>query len=296
MLNQSKVSFDEEYHRYFLGYQELKGITGVLSRYLFPNKYSNVPARILNNARDRGHEIHKACELYNIFPTIYDDSLPELRMYVDLLSENNISPLKAEYTVSNNETHATKIDMVDENFNLYDIKTTYTIDKKYLSWQLSVCAYLFELENPGVKAGKLYGIWLRDKASLVEVPRIDNEIVKSLLYADSIDAEWENPLKEEAIVFADSEALVMVETAIIELKMQIDECEAIKQRFVKELEDQMVQKGVSKWETENLRITRVAPTKTTTFDAKLFAEENPDLYKKYTKTSPRKGSIKIKLL
>ena len=296
MLNKSRVEFDEEYHRYFLDRQELKGITGVISRYLFPHKYSNVPDSILNKAKDQGHEIHRACELYNIFPTVYDDSLPELRQYVALLNENKITPIEAEYLVSNGETHATKIDMIDEQNNLYDIKTTYTLDKNYLSWQLSICAYLFELENPGVTAGKLYGIWLRETAKLVEVPRIDSEIVNSLLEADAMNAEWTNPIQTGEIVFENGEKLLMLESAIVELKQQIEEYEAAKKLFVDELEQKMIAANEKKWEEDGIRVTRIAPTTSTTFNTTLFAEQHPELYYQYTITSPRKGSIKIKLL
>ena len=296
MLNKSKVEFDEEYHRYFLDRQELKGITGVISRYLFPHKYSNVPESILNKAKDKGHEIHRACELYNIFPTVYDDSLPELRQYVALLNENKITPIEAEYLVSNGETHATKIDMIDEQFNLYDIKTTSTLDKNYLSWQLSICAYLFELENPGVVVGKLYGVWLRETAKLVEVQRIDSEIVKSLLEADAMNAEWINPIQTEEIVFENGEKLHLLESAIVELKQQIEEYEAAKKLFVDELEQKMIAANERKWEEEGIRVTRVAPTVSTTFNSKLFSEQHPELYYQYTITSPKKGYIKIKLL
>ena len=296
MLNKSRVEFDEEYHRYFLDRQELKGITGVISRYLFPHKYSNVPERILERAKDKGHEIHKACELYNIFPTVYDDSLPELRQYVALLNENKIVPLEAEYLVSNKETHATKIDMIDEQINLYDIKTTFALDKNYLSWQLSICAYLFEIENPGVTVGKLYGIWLRETAKLVEVQRIDSEIVKSLLEADAMNAEWINPIQTEEIVFENGEKLLMLESAIVELKQQIEEYEAAKKLFVDELEQKMIAANERKWEEEGIRVTRVAPTVSTTFNSKLFSEQHPELYYQYTITSPKKGYIKIKLL
>ena len=296
MLNKSKVEFDEEYHRYYLDRQELKGITGVISRYLLPNKYSNVPESILNKAKDKGREIHTACEMYNIFPTIWDDSIPELRQYVALLEKHKIVPHEAEYLVSNEETHATKIDMVDEDYNLYDIKTTYTLDKNYLSWQLSICAYLFEHENPGVTAGKLYGIWLRDTAKLVEVPRVDSEIIKSLLEADAMNAEWENPLPTEEVVFENSENIIMIESAIIELKQQMEEYEAFKKLFTDELEKAMIKAKKTMWETDRIRVTLVEPTTRTTFNSKLFAIQHPELYYQYITTNHQKGYIKIKLL
>lgn len=46
-LVKSSVVFSEENHTYFLGEKQLKGITGMISRQLFPNKYRDIPEYIL---------------------------------------------------------------------------------------------------------------------------------------------------------------------------------------------------------------------------------------------------------
>lgn len=297
MLIKSDVVFDPEYHKYYLGHRELKGITGVISRYLFPNKYSNVPKRILDAAKERGSAIHKACEMYNIFPVVYDDTLLELRNYVKLLDENGIEPLEAEYIVSNNETHATAIDMVDLNHNIYDIKTTSMLDKSYLSWQLSICAHFFELQNPGVNAGKLYAIWLKDdKSKLIEVDRIPSEIVASLLEADSQNAEWTNPIVTDEIAIPDEESMIMLESAIVEMETRLNEYKELKKDFEENIKEYMISLNLSKLESDRIRITYVAPTQTTTFNGEQFKADYPETYAKYIKTSPRKGYIKTTLL
>ena len=297
MLIKSNVVFDPEYHKYHLGHQELKGITGVIGRYLFPNKYSNVPKRILDAAKERGSAIHKACEMYNIFPVVYDDTLLELRNYVKLLDDNGIKPLEAEYIVSNNETHATAIDMVDLNHNIYDIKTTSVLDKSYLSWQLSICAHFFELQNPGVNAGKLYAIWLKDdKSKLIEVDRIPSEIVASLLEADSQNAEWTNPLIIDEIAIPDEESMIMLESAIVEMETRLKEYKELKKDFEENIKEYMISLNLPKLESDRIRITYVAPTQTTTFNGEQFKADFPETYAKYIKTSPRKGYIKTTLL
>ena len=297
MLVKSDIVFDPEYHRYYLGHQELKGITGVISRYLFPNKYSNVPKHILDAAKERGSAIHKACEMYNMFPVIYDDTLLELRNYVKLLDDNGIEPLEAEYIVSNNKTHATAIDMVDHNHNIYDIKTTSVLDKNYLSWQLSICAHFFELQNPGVNAGKLYAIWLKDdKCKLVEVNRIPSDVVKSLLEADSQNAEWENPITTDEIAIPNEESVIMLENAIVEMETRLKEYKELKKDFEENIKEYMISLNLPKLESDRIRITYVAPTQTTTFNGEQFKADFPETYAKYIKTSPRKGYIKTTLL
>ena len=297
MLIKSDVVFDPEYHKYYLGHRELKGITGVISRYLFPNKYSNVPKRILDAAKERGSAIHKACEMYNIFPVVYDDTLLELRNYVKLLDENGIEPLEAEYIVSNNKTHATAIDMVDTNINIYDIKTTSVIDKEYLSWQLSICAHFLELQNPGIQVGKLYAIWLKDeKSKLVEVNRIPVDVVTSLLEADSMNAEWVNPIITETIAIPDEEAVIMLESTIVEMETRLKEYKDLKKNFEEKIRDYMISINQPKLESEMIRITYVEPGTTTTFNGEKFKVDHPEMYREYIKTSPRKGYIKTTLL
>ncbi len=69
-----------------------------------------------------------------------------------------------------------------KKISLGDIKTTASLDREYLSWQLSIYAYLFELQNPLIKVDKLFGIWLRgNKSELVEIERKPDAEVKRLL-------------------------------------------------------------------------------------------------------------------
>ena len=51
-LVKSSVVFSEENHTYFLGEKQLKGITGMISRQLFPNKYRDIPEYILKKAAE----------------------------------------------------------------------------------------------------------------------------------------------------------------------------------------------------------------------------------------------------
>lgn len=50
-LNKCDVVFKEDTHQYFLGDKELRGVTGILSRRLFADKYKAVPPSILAKGR-----------------------------------------------------------------------------------------------------------------------------------------------------------------------------------------------------------------------------------------------------
>ena len=65
-LVKSSVVFSEENHTYFLGEKQLKGITGMISRQLFPNKYRDIPEYILKKAAEKGSRIHGQCQFADV--------------------------------------------------------------------------------------------------------------------------------------------------------------------------------------------------------------------------------------
>ena len=80
-----------------------------------------------------------------------------------------------------NEHVAGRFDMltkIKNEISLCDIKTTATLDKEYLSWQLSIYNYLGNIE-----AEKLYAIWLPKKelGKLIEIPFKTNDEIESLI-------------------------------------------------------------------------------------------------------------------
>lgn len=296
-LNRSDVVFIEETHKYFNGDKELIGITGIISKMLFPNKYSGISEGVLRKAAERGSIIHSKCQTFDMFGGEWD--CPEVENYAKIKKDNNLVAIENEYLVTDNERVATMIDVVfedtDDTVHLGDFKTTYSLDVESLSWQLSICARLFELQNPHLKVGKLYGIWLRgDKSKLQEVNRISDVEVDKLLDAYFSGGEYINPTL--MITNTDEiKKLVEVEQFIISLKEEADALEAQKKALLDGIEKQMELNDVKRWETDNIVLTRVLPTTSVTFDAKKFKEDNPELAAKYEKKSNKKGYLKLKI-
>ncbi len=179
----SSVVFNEENHTYMLGEKQLQGITGMISRQLFPDKYKDVPDFVLKRAAEKGSLIHAQCQFVDA--TGLPPESIEAENYLKERTKAGYKAFANEYTVSDNEYFASNIDCVWEKAGricLGDIKTTLHLDEEYLSWQLSIYAYLFELQNPLLKVDKLFGIWVRgDKHELVEIPRKPDKEVKKLM-------------------------------------------------------------------------------------------------------------------
>ena len=291
-LARSKAKFDGQIHTYSLDDRELSGITRLIRERIMPQKYADIPVYILEAAAKRGTEIHSACSIYDMFDEISTE-YQEVGNYAKLLESNSIKILEDEYLV-NNEHYATRIDKVGGDYSLYDIKTTASLDKQYLSWQLSIGAHLFEHQNPGLKVPALYGIWLRgEKAALVEVPRIPDEHILALFKADREGFDFENPLRKEVDI--DIEQIIQIESIIQDLKTQVEDLEVKKSTFLDSITGQMADLEMKKLETDSVAITVVADTVSKRFDALKFKEADPDLYKKYEVENIRKGGVRVKL-
>ena len=197
-LQKSGIDFNSEEHRYFLNGKELCGITDIIKKHIFPNLYADIPPFILNRAAERGTMIHESIELLDsgFEPK---ETTQELESYKRIKHDNGLKTLENEYLVTDGENFASAIDLVltngGKNIILADIKTTSVLNKEYVRWQLSIYAYLFEMQNPSLKADKLFVIWLRgDKSEYAEVERIDTEIIKDLLQCEVDGRQFVNPL------------------------------------------------------------------------------------------------------
>lgn len=289
-MKQSKVIFNKENHTYKLGDVFLQGVTGILSRRLFQDKYDNVPDFVLERAASRGTFIHECCELVDTLGIIPDNT--EAQNYIALKKVNGLEAISNEYIVSDNKHYASAIDVVFSDYSLGDIKTTYKFDNEYVSWQLSIYAYLFELQNKGLKANKLYGIWLRgDVAELIEVERKPIKVIKELLKCDLEDRDFVNPY--ELVI---PEDVYLVQDDLIELDRQEKEIKEKKEKILSKLLDDMEKSNIDKWETEKIRLTRRKPTVSERFDSRSFKEFNPDLYGQFIRKSEVKGSIILKVV
>jgi hypothetical protein len=174
------IEFIEETHTYLVNGIIVPSITTILSATLFKDKYGNVPPHILKRAAEFGTGVHKAIETGEWLPL--DDKQYEVYMrYLKLVKRANIKPLAHEKIVSYETLYCGTYDMeaiIDGDMSLVDIKTTYNLDREYLSWQLS----FYELAT-GKQFEKLYCIWLpkRKGAELVEIERKSKEDIMKLL-------------------------------------------------------------------------------------------------------------------
>lgn len=297
-LVQSTVIFDPEAHTYHTPEGvRLQGITGMLSRQLFPDEYKDVPTHILNAAAERGKAIHQICEMADELEILFTDSL-EAQAYIRLKEQLGLDYVASEYIVSDNTHFASPIDKVyadGDSFVLADIKTTYRLNEWYARWQLSVYAYLFELQNPGAKISRLLALWLRDgHGQAFPMERIPSEVIQDLLQAEVEGRQFVNPYATPATSTSLPDKYRQMEQSIANILAQCKYWEEQKKALADGLMKEMVLAGAYSWEGDLLKVTRKKDSIREDFDKKRLKEEHPDIYAAYVKETPVSGSITIK--
>jgi len=189
-LTISRVKFyDNDYpdpelaHTYWLGDEQLKGVTSTLIRFAFPDLYKGVPLHNLQAAAKRGNDIHDQVQSFAVWggtPTV-----PEEQSYETISKEYGFKVIDTEYLVSDEQSYASAIDMVAVNAEgkiiLIDIKTTSERHYEPVSLQLSIYADWFENQNKDLKVEGLYLMWLRgEEYRFEQVPRVPSKKIQYL--------------------------------------------------------------------------------------------------------------------
>lgn len=297
-LVKSKVRFDEEQHRYFLGEKELSGITGTLIKKAFPDTYKDIPDAVLAKAAERGSVVHQNLELFdtvfNSDVNIMHSVLPEVKDYNEMIISYGLHHVDSEYLVTDNENFASAIDKVlaDNEGNIYlaDIKTTATLHYDNVSLQLSIYAKWFEEQNPDLKVKEIVCMWFKNGQSKFQpLPRVSDEQIDELInayLAEDADYQYKVEIPEQFSALEQEYRLITARMDALKIKQ-----DDLKEQMMKMMEANK-QKSIK---TNIGSYSYVAASTKKTFDTKLFKDTEPEHYEYYLKETTTKPSIRIKL-
>jgi hypothetical protein len=184
---------------------------------------------------------------------------------------------------------------IDGKVYLCDVKTTYTLDKAYLSWQLSVCLHFFKIVNPDIKVEGLKAIWVKNgECTLHDIEEIPAVHIVNLLNCEVAGTHFTNPFAP-TVATDSNDAAVAIIGYIADIMQEIQRLEKEKGDFTAKIEAMFTDLGVDKWETDLFVITKKKDHERKGFDKKSFEAEHPELAKKYTTITTVKGGITTKL-
>ena len=288
------VQFNEEQHTYTLKGRVLSGITGIVRKYICPDKYNDVPQAVLERAAAKGTDIHKQCEL-SVVGFCPAELSKDLAAFKD--ATKDIEFAAVEYLVTDGQHFASAIDLVGSDCILYDIKTTAKLDMEYLSWQLSIYAVLFE-QQTGKKVPSLGAIYVRDgECKVVPVKRQADADVLALLDAAAKCKEWQKPSTDTDPIFSEDVMADLHKTQelITAKEKEVEELKKHRDEIVQPMVEKMAADGVKTYAGCGVKLSVRAASQRESIDTKRLKEELPDIWGKYAKVTQVAAGYTIKL-
>lgn len=175
-INGYTLEYDDESHTYIVDGLIVPSVTQILG-VKFGYKYAGVNHSTLERAASRGTAIHEAIEKYCKGDETQIE-VKEVRNFRFLMNYHVLNVLENETPViiakDGTPIAAGRLDLilidVNEERVIADIKTTATLDKEYLAYQLNLYRVGY-MQSYGEDIAQLYGVHLReDKRKLVKIP------------------------------------------------------------------------------------------------------------------------------
>lgn len=293
------LTFNEETHKYYNDGKELISVTTLMKKHKLSPDYSAVSNEILFNAAQRGTLIHKEIE-----ELIKKNSIGfsnECAMFNKEFNNRKYNVLKSEFKVYNDVCAGT-LDLIyrDEKLDLVisDIKTTSTLHKEAVSWQLSIYKYLYTRMFPDFEAPSKASVvhFPNDyEIKIVEVPLKADAEVEALFAAERTGTIYQCKELSANEFPVELEFIAEVEKKIIGFKEQISKLEETKTQFIQSMYAAMKNADVKKYEDDNLVITRIDESTRTTVDSAKLKKDFPEIYEQCKKESTTAGTVRIKL-
>ena len=290
-----EIKFDENLHKYTVDGKEVISVTQLLQKHKITPSYDAVDKELLRVASERGTLIHEEVEKWiESGESGFTEESEKICDYLFERADEN-SQIMSEQMVANDVvagrfdvlfTHAKKL-------VLTDIKTGNTKHLFGWSWQLSMYKYLYK-KMYGKEIDSLEILWANGDLTVIPCEYVGDEKIENLL-----NAEREGRLISDVDLGVSEEELVDLEELMQEIENKEYELNLMKEKVdkvKKNLYGTMEKEGIKTVDRGNLKITYVAPTSRTSVDSKKLEKEEPEIYKKYVKTTTVAGSIKITLM
>lgn len=302
-IQETKCIFKEDTHQYFLVdaktgevVKELISVTTLMRKHGLAPNYDGVPSETLKAKAEYGSLVHK--ELENYIKSGEIGFTQELQDFISWSKENDFEAVDSEFIVYNDIVAGT-VDLLGnqkfaEDFSdiLGDFKTTATLHKEAVSWQLSIYAYLYKHLFGGTFEA-LKAFHFNDGLKVVHIEAKPVEEIEKLLEAER-NGEIYQP-KQLELANEIKMQLIAAEETIKQIDLQKKEAEANAEKLKQMLLEQMRENNIKSFEDERIKITYVAPTTRETIDTAKIKKELPEIAEQYKKISNIKDSVRITL-
>lgn len=165
--------FFDQGHKYTLDGEEIPSVSE-LCRFLSREIYGTVAQYTLDQAADRGTQVHKLCEALDLYgkADVPDDLLLYLQAYIQFRRDHSVHWERIEAAFHHpKDRYAGTIDrygVLDGEKALLDIKTNYAVQKPLCAASLNL--YRRMLEANGLTVDRLYILHLKKDGAYQLLP------------------------------------------------------------------------------------------------------------------------------
>lgn len=282
------IRFDEAQHRYFDGEKQLISVTTLMRKHGLAPDYTAVRSDVLQAKAERGTLIHKEIEDFNKTGEV--GFTTECLNFADYITNNDIKVAESEFIV-NNDICAGTVDLllhVNNVFIIADIKTTATLHRDAVAWQLSIYN---ALSGYGAEAAQAFHFNADGELNVIDIPLKPKEEVERLF-----ECERNGEIYKTELSTIDEKQLAKLarfERMIAEAEQMKKQAEEQRDEIKAAIMAAMEKNGVKTFETDHIKLTYVAPSTRSTIDTARLKKELPQVAEQYTKTSETKASLRI---
>lgn len=293
-----KVLFDEEKHKYTLVKEngekiDLVSVTQLLRKHGLSPDYSAVDEQVLKAKAERGKIVHEELENYVKYGEI--GFTGELHAFIEVCRQNGIKPIKSEFIVNNEEIAGTvDIDGIIEGTEypfIGDYKTTSSLHRESVAWQLSLYAYL--------QSETIYEKYFcfhfpnSETCKLIELQPISTQEIENLLECERNCELYQKRTLE--LTERETEQIIAIQQELKSLDDRKNELERQENMLKEFLIEKMEETGIKTIDNDYFKITYVAPSTREMIDSARLKKELPEVARQFLKINVTKPSIRITL-
>ena len=303
------IDFDEKKHIYSVdGDIAAISVTELLHKHGLAPDYKGVSKAVLKAAATRGKEIHKDLE-YIVNCKDYKPTTAQGELF-DEWVKRKVDCAVGEQVLAydyNGMIVAGTADIIgfEKGGTAFvgDHKTTSVFDKEYVSWQTSLLDYMLRKNNGRLingkpihwrGASKFLCFWYKDETMKIEeLEKVSDTEIERLLQCELNGEKYTRP---ELVLADDLKTQVeLVEIVLAECEEKYKTAKANAEKLREQLLQEMERQGIKSYETENIKVTYVAPIDRLSVDSKKLKNEFPQAYTACQKLTQVKASVRIKI-
>lgn len=283
------IEFNAETHEYFLDGRKLISVTQLMRKHGLSPTYDGVPSEALKRKAEYGTLVHK--EIEDWINTGEGGFTVEVAEFAEYVLRHRVGIVASE-TILHNDIVAGTADLILADGIIADIKTTATLHREAVSWQLSIYAALC---GEPITRGQAYHFSADGTLTVVDIPlKPAAEVLR--LFECERNGEIYRAFDALPVTSAQMAALAEAENLIKACEEQKKAAEAKAAELRAALMEAMEQNGVTQFETDSLKITYVAASERTSIDVAMLKEALPaDEYERFCKRTKAKPYLRVSI-